>query len=119
MAYIIRTILLLACLCGLLIACGEPDATGTAIPSGATSAGSPITIRGVIQRREVTSYQYGTHTLLDTAGRTLYALTSDDSGLLNRHLSEGVLVTGALRAGYPLDGGPSLLVVSATSRSSP
>lgn len=125
MAYTIRVVLLLVCLCGLLVACGEPTggdrvgATGTGIPPEITSAIAPITIRGIVQRREATSYQYGTHTLLDTSGRTLYALTADDGGLLDRHLGEEVLVTGALRAGYPLDGGPALLVVSSIRRDLP
>ena len=122
MGYIIRAVLLLAALCGVLVACGGPSGgnrvnlTGAILPQGATST---MTMRGVIQRREVTSYQYGTHTLLNRSGRTIYALTADDGSLLDHFLGEDVLVTGALRAGYPLDGGPSLLVVSSIRRDVP
>ena len=122
MVYVIRAVLLLAALCGVLVASSGPsggnrvDVNGTIFPQGATST---MTMRGVIQRREVTSYQYGTHTLLNTSGGTLYALTADDGGLLDHYLGEEVLVTGALRAGYPLDGGPSLLAVSSIRRDQP
>ena len=122
MVYSIRAVLLLIILCGLLIGCGKPleesraDATDTTILQRVAST---ITTRGIIQRREVTSYQYGTHIVLSTSGRTLYALTTDDGSLLNRHVGKSVLVTGTLRAGYPLDGGPALLVVAAIQRDEP
>ncbi len=72
----------IASLCGLLIACGKPTGmggSGTTSTTGSnaiTNDGLPITTRGIIQRSEVTSYQYGAYTLLDESGRTLYALTT-------------------------------------------
>ncbi len=73
----------------LLTGCGGSDRTATdglsqpiaqptrnivLYPDATTVDGRAITIRGTIQAQGMTSYQYGTHALVDGAGRTLYAL---------------------------------------------
>ena len=68
------------------------------------------TATGTIQKQEGSSYMYGTHILLDDAGKTLYALKSDTINLDNYN-NQKVTVKGDLVEGYPVDGGPDYLNV--------
>ena len=78
----------------------------------------PIAAEGLIQRRGFTSYQYGTHLLLDTAGRTLFALRA--TGLdLDAYVDRPIHLTGNPVPGYPLAGGPPLLDVTDIRVTSP
>ena len=69
-----------------------------------------VTAEGVIQKQGMTSYQYGTHVLLD-GNKTLYALMSKKLKL-NDYVGKRVKVTGTPIDGYPLEGGPAFLEVT-------
>jgi hypothetical protein len=71
----------------------------------------PVTADGLLRRQGLTNYQYGTFILLDTAGRTLYALRATTLDL-DAYADHPVHLTGMLVPGYPLSGGPPLLDVT-------
>ena len=71
---------------------------------------STVEAEGVIQEQGITTYQYGTH-VLQSGGRTLYALTSK-SVKLGDYVGKQVRVSGTKVPGYPVDGGPEYLDVS-------
>jgi hypothetical protein len=62
---------------------------------------------GIVQKRGVTTYMYGTHIL---SGSKIYALKSDTIKL-DRYLGKAVMVSGRLVPGYPMSGGPEFLDV--------
>lgn len=65
---------------------------------------------GTLEKPEVTSYQYGTHSITDSQSGCQYALKSGEVNL-DDHAGERVKVTGSAVEGYPVDGGPPLLNV--------
>jgi hypothetical protein len=69
-----------------------------------------VSASGIIQLQGITTYQYGTHVLLDVNGNTLYALKSDILKL-NNYLGKKVELQGMPVEGYPLEGGPDYLEV--------
>ena len=69
------------------------------------------TAEGAIQRAGTTTYNYGTHILVDDDGKTLYALTSDTLNLDEYADIIKVIVKGDLIRGYPVEGGPEYLEV--------
>tara|TARA_B100000497_G_C7624056_1_gene374987 strand:- start:489 stop:812 length:324 start_codon:yes stop_codon:yes gene_type:complete len=75
-----------------------------------------ISVEGVIEELEVTSWQYGTHIIYGTEvsglGNVRYALRSDSYDL-SEFMQEPVLVEGYLVKGYPVDGGPQYINVDA------
>ncbi|MBC6110009.1 hypothetical protein ACFOG5_07445 [Pedobacter fastidiosus] len=73
------------------------------------SSSSVITLSGSIQKMNMSTYQYGTHTI--SANGKPYALKSS-SVILDTYLDKQVTITGIKVAGYPLEGGPELIEVS-------
>lgn len=70
-----------------------------------------VTAAGVIEKKGVTSYMYGTHVLKsnDIGGKS-YALKSDVINL-DQYVGEKITVTGEFISGYPVDGGPDYVNV--------
>lgn len=60
---------------------------------------------GIIERIEISTWQYGTHTLNDENGKILFALRSSDIDL-NKYQNKKVIIWGNKISGYPVDGGP-------------
>ena len=68
---------------------------------------------GVLEKPEVTTYQYGTHALTDEASGTRYALQSESVNL-DAYVGERVTIYGTPVPGYQdgqVEGGPDLLRV--------
>lgn len=70
---------------------------------------------GVIQKQGITTYQYGTHVLLDGSGQTMYALRSERVNL-DQYINQEVEVVGNLVLGYPVDGGPEYMDVAKVNK---
>ena len=68
-----------------------------------------VQVEGVVEKRRITTYQYGTHILTD-GGKTLFALRGDRL-TLDEYVGKRVRITGSRIAGYPLGGGPDYLDV--------
>lgn len=68
-----------------------------------------MTLNGTIEKRETTSYQYGTH--IFNSGDKIYAIKSNSLNL-NTYLNKQVSISGSKVKGYPVDGGPELIDVS-------
>lgn len=66
---------------------------------------------GIIQKQGITTYQYGTHILVDNNGQTKYALKSESINLDN-YINRYVEIKGHKIKGYPIDGGPDYIDVS-------
>ena len=69
-----------------------------------------ISSEGIIKVSEVTSYQYGSHILVDENGITLFAIKNSDKVL--NYIGKKVTVRGHLIRGYAVDGGPEYLMIS-------
>lgn len=70
-----------------------------------------VSVRGKVERLEMTVWMYGTHGLVDpVTGEILYALTSD-SVVLECYEESVITVKGNLVEGYPVDTGPPYLEV--------
>ena len=61
-----------------------------------------VEVTGTIQKRGITSYQYGTHTISG------YALRSS-SVTLDDYVNQSVTIVGQKVEGYPVDGGPEYI----------
>ncbi|MDP9458096.1 MAG: hypothetical protein M3Q49_13995 [Actinomycetota bacterium] len=84
---------------------------GMALPA---SAESEPQLTGVIEKPEVTSYMYGTHSMTDEVGGDLYALESEVVDL-DAYVGQRVTVFGASVPGYEngqVEGGPPLFEVT-------
>jgi hypothetical protein len=109
-----KRLILLLFFCGisLLNACkGSRNAANT--PSAQvidTLQKDEVLIKGTLERQGITTYQYGTHVLLDKDGKTLYALKSE-SLQLDLYIGKKVELKGKLVEDYPVDGGPYYLEV--------
>jgi len=68
-----------------------------------------ISAVGFIQEQGFTTYQYGTHILVDK-GKTLYALKSSIVNL-DKFIGKKVKIHGSIIEGYPVAGGPDYLNV--------
>ncbi len=82
------------------------------LPEGCNTGGE-VVATGVVEKAEATSYQYGTHALVDGGtGETIYALTSESVDL-GAYEGELVTIYGTYVAGYEngVDGGPPLVEV--------
>jgi hypothetical protein len=66
---------------------------------------------GVITKLEMSTWMYGTHVLSDEGGKPLTALEGNTDLNFDKYQGEKVEVTGTLKEGYPLNGGPELLEV--------
>jgi beta-lactamase class A len=71
-----------------------------------------ITAEGTLQKRAVTTYQYGTHILVDDSGKTLYALQFNNPQMLDSLVGKRVRLFGSLVPGYPVSGGLPYLHVT-------
>lgn len=65
-------------------------------------------VTGTIHKQEITSYQYGTHTL--TTPETFYAIRSAEVDL-SAYEGHRVTVKAEKVEGYPIEGGPEYLEV--------
>jgi LPXTG-motif cell wall-anchored protein len=82
------------------------------LPEGCDTGGE-VVATAVVERAEATSYQYGTHALIDgDTGETIYALTSESVDL-DAYEGELVTIYGTYVPGYEkgVDGGPPLVEV--------
>ena len=70
-----------------------------------------IEVSGTIQKQEMTTYQYGTHTISG------YALRSSSISL-DDYINQSVTIVGKKNEGYPIDGGPDYLEVELIKYSS-
>lgn len=86
--------------------------TNSVSASQSTENKSPqaVSASGIIQQQGITTYQYGTHVLLDMNGNTLYALKSDVIPLSD-YAGRKVQLQGVPIEGYPIEGGPGYLEV--------
>lgn len=75
-----------------------------------SSSSSSMEITGTIEAMQMTTWQYGTHTLKNDTD--FYALRSGDVDL-SQYEGQTVTVTGNKIEGYPVDGGPEFLEVTA------
>ncbi len=78
--------------------------------SSVNSKGS-VTANGLIRKIEMSTWMYGKHTLNDSNGKPLYALTSSTVDL-DVYENKQVRITGNLIEGYPVDGGPNYFNVT-------
>ncbi len=82
------------------------------LPEGCDTGGE-VVATAVVQKAEATSYQYGTHVLIDgDTGELVYALTSESVDL-DAYDGELVTIYGTYVPGYEngVDGGPPLVEV--------
>lgn len=89
-----------------------PDQYGIEPPP--TGGNETVVAEGVIEKQGITTYQYGTHVLLDGGGNLLFALQSDTVSL-DDYAGERVTVSGTRVPGYQdgaVEGGPDLLDVT-------
>ena len=114
-----KTIMSLATLPILVIALTVPAAAreshgGQSVETRADTPQLATVIKatGVLQRRGIATYQYGTHRMIDTSSKRLYALKSSRyPALLDRYVEKRVAVYGTRVPGFPGDFGPPLLDV--------
>ena len=74
-----------------------------------------VTITGVIEKPQITTYMYGTHAVTEERTGTRYALKSEEKGLLDGYIGRRVTVYGDPAPGYEeggIEGGPPLLNVT-------
>jgi hypothetical protein len=98
-----------------LLPSSSPEFTPGSSPKTTPEADSVPAATGVLERPEVTTYMYGTHAITDETSGTMYALRSEDEGLLDGYVGQRVSVHGTLVAGYEsgqVEGGPPLLNVA-------
>ena len=69
-----------------------------------------LKVSGMLQEQGVTTYQYGTHILTSSGGKTLYALKSETIKL-DTYIGKNVELQGIPVEGYPIEGGPEYLEV--------
>ncbi len=67
-----------------------------------------ITIRGILKQQGITTYQYGSHTVVENG--KLYALKSTDVKL-DDYVGKNVKLIVVKVPGYPVDGGPDFFKV--------
>ena len=79
-----------------------------------TESNNIQTQNGLIHKIEASTWMYGTHTLDDSSGKPLFALTSSTIDL-SIYESKQVNISGNLVEGYPVDGGPKYLNVISIS----
>ena len=83
--------------------------------TGQEKSDSPtIEVTGMIEEPEITTYMYGSHTIVDEASGERYALRSEEEGLLSDSNGRRATVSGTLVPGYEngaVEGGPPLIEV--------
>ena len=85
-------------------------ATCSPLTSTSSTVEDSFEVTGRIGEQGITSYQYGTHTLTNGDEETFYALKSETVDL-DQYIGQEVKVTAVEIEGYPLEGGPSYLLV--------
>lgn len=80
----------------------------TATCSSTSGNSDSLEITGTIEAIQMTSWQYGTHTISNDT--TFYALRSEKEDL-SRHEGKTVTIKASKIEGYPVDGGPEFLEV--------
>lgn len=115
-----RLIVLISAIVLVLVGAGPALAQQGATPdqysnqgNGANQAGGEVTLTGVVEKPEATTYQYGTHAISDDDSG-FYALQSDTVDL-DAYVGQSVTVYGTLVAGYEngqIEGGPPLVEVT-------
>ena len=70
-----------------------------------------VTTKGTVYKQGITTYQYGSHVLADSATNVYYALRSNKIDL-DQFLNQKIEVKGSLVEGYPVDDGPEFLEVT-------
>ncbi len=83
--------------------------------------GETVSVTGVLEKPDVTTYMYGTHAITDEGSGERYALASEDVDL-DAYVGEQVTVAGAPVPGYEngeVEGGPSLLEVASVEPAGP
>ncbi|WP_443946535.1 hypothetical protein ACJVDH_05325 [Pedobacter sp. AW1-32] len=96
-----RKLLFLSLFVGALAGCSS-------MKSG--SGESTVSVTGKLEKLGITTFQYGTHQI-KSEGKS-YALKSADI-VLDKYLDKNVTIKGTKVAGYPLEGGPDLIEVTA------
>lgn len=81
------------------------SACSTLTPTGSKSV---VQLSGIIDKPEMTTYQYGTHVL--KSGNRTYALKSSKVDL-SSFMIEEVKIKGIKVEGYPVENGPELIDV--------
>jgi hypothetical protein len=71
----------------------------------------PVQSTGIIQKQTATTYQYGTHVLVNDNGQTLFALESKKVNL-DSYINQTVDIKGNKIQGYPITGGPEYIEVT-------
>jgi hypothetical protein len=66
---------------------------------------------GIITEIGMSTWMYGSYVLSDESGKPMTALDGDEALDLGSYQGENVEVTGTLKEGYPIDGGPEYLEV--------
>lgn len=97
-----------------------PDQYGVDDPSPA-GEGDAVVAGGTVQKAGITTYQYGTHVLIDDSGDLSFALQSDNIAL-DDYVGERVTLHGTRVPGYQngaVEGGPDLLEVTRVDDGSP
>lgn len=83
--------------------------------------GEAVVAEGTVQKQGITTYQYGTHVLIDESGDLLFALQSDTVAL-DDYAGKRVTLHGVRVPGYQngaVEGGPDLLEVTRIDDGSP
>ena len=78
------------------------------------SESSTLEVTGVVEEPEITTYMYGSHTIVDEASGERYALRSEEEELLADSNGRRATVNGRLVPGYEkgaIEGGPPLIEV--------
>jgi hypothetical protein len=81
-----------------------------------------VVVTGVLEKPEAMSHVYSTHTITDEVSDALYALQSEEEGLLDDNSDRRVTVYGTLVSGYEngaVEGGPPLLNLARVEPSDP
>lgn len=82
---------------------------GLLISCSSMKSKDQLRITGLIEQQQITSYQYGTHTISGENG-IFYALKSETVDL-DDFLGQTVTIIAERIEGYPVDGGPPYLNV--------
>jgi len=111
-----RLLRIFASLLAVTLLCGAPALAlqETQTPDGEGASDGTVTATGVLERPELTTYQYGEYVVTDEETGTPYALGSETVDL-GAYIGERVTVTGTVVPGYEegqVEGGPALLEVT-------
>jgi len=82
---------------------------GSAGPAGPAGQAQ---FEGIIDKPQLTLHQFGTHTLTDDRGQTLFALRSAGPVDLDRFVGKRVRISGEVVPQAPIAGGPVLMQVN-------